>query len=99
MGAGEVLRDCEGARLVPDDVEAFANTVVGLLQDREGRAELAQRARSHARQWGSDVFAARLVDYYETLIGVRADMSRSGHKRAKTASHPQRGAGSPKFGG
>lgn len=77
MGTRDVLREGEGAVIVPEDERKFATRVTGLLTDAQARSELASRARAYAAGWSADRIAQRLAGWYEEV--VRAGRRRTGH--------------------
>lgn len=71
LGTRDVLRDGEGAAVVPESVPAFAHKVVDLLHDAPRRAELARWARHWARHWGAAALAGRMADFYGEVVDRR----------------------------
>ncbi|MBC7780575.1 MAG: glycosyltransferase family 4 protein, partial [Proteobacteria bacterium] len=67
----DVLREGQGAAIVPEDEGAFAARVVQLLTDRPALAALAARTRPYAETWSAGAMAKRLVDWYAQVIDAR----------------------------
>jgi 1,2-diacylglycerol 3-alpha-glucosyltransferase len=80
MGTRDVLREGEGAAIVPEDEAAFASRVLALLADAPARQALAARARGYAQGWSAAAMANRLADWYRQVIERR----RSGASRLTT---------------
>jgi 1,2-diacylglycerol 3-alpha-glucosyltransferase len=68
MGTVDVLQNARGARVVPEDVEVFANAVAELLTNDVARERLALVAPLDANKWSSKAFAERLVNCYQSAI-------------------------------
>ena len=64
MGTKDVLLEGAGARIVPEDVPHFANTVVSLLRNMEAGRLLGEAGRDYARSWSASCLADRLVEFY-----------------------------------
>jgi glycosyltransferase involved in cell wall biosynthesis len=71
MGTRDVLREGQGATIVPEDERAFAATVVHLLRDPAARAQIAARARPYAQTWSASAMAGRLAQWYADVIERR----------------------------
>jgi 1,2-diacylglycerol 3-alpha-glucosyltransferase len=69
LGTRSVLPG-SGALIVPEQREAFAAAVVRVLGDAQLRADMALRARAHARTWSSAAMARRLADIYHELLAA-----------------------------
>jgi len=68
LGTKEVLRDADGAIVVPEDVSEFAAAVVRLLTQRELRQSLAAAGRGFvASRWSSVEMAKRLLKFYDDV--------------------------------
>jgi glycosyltransferase involved in cell wall biosynthesis len=66
-GAREIIQDGETGRLVPiGDAEQMAQAIVSLINDRETRQQMADAARTSAKETFS---LARMVDETEALYG------------------------------
>jgi glycosyltransferase involved in cell wall biosynthesis len=66
-GAREIIQDGETGRLVPiGDAEQMAQAIVSLINDRETRQQMADAARTSAKETFS---LARMVDETELLYG------------------------------
>jgi glycosyltransferase involved in cell wall biosynthesis len=67
MGTCDILAPGRGC-LVPDDnVAAFAEATVKVLEDNALRQRLADEARDYAREWADDHLAGRLAALYGEL--------------------------------
>ncbi len=69
LGTRSVLPG-SGALIVPEERAAFAAAVVRVLGDTQLRADMAARARAHARSWSSAAMARRLADIYRELLAA-----------------------------
>ncbi len=67
LGTASVLREGCGARIVPEDRDAFAAAIAALLDDRALSARLSGQARAYAYSWASARMAGRLADLYREL--------------------------------
>jgi len=72
LGAEEILRPQRGAVIAPDDPAGFAEHVIALMHDPTRRERLSEEARVYAREWGSHVFAEKLVHYYRTIAAAKS---------------------------
>ncbi|MGB8327132.1 MAG: glycosyltransferase [Steroidobacteraceae bacterium] len=81
MGTVDVLRDAQGAIVVPEEPEVYVAALADLLSDPPWRAELSRHALRDAERWSSLAMAQRLVALYESVTQVRevASSSRAGH--------------------
>jgi 1,2-diacylglycerol 3-alpha-glucosyltransferase len=75
MGTRDVLQNARGARIVEDDLEAFANGAIELLKDDEARTRLSMLAPSDAAKWSSREMAERLVHLYTKSIDSKRAQS------------------------
>jgi len=68
-GYREILSDETGALVPPDDPEALADAVAGLLADEPARAERGRAARRRAvEEYAWPLLARRLADCYERVL-------------------------------
>lgn len=72
MGTRDILAPERGALIAPQDEAGFAAMVIRLLNDPQLRARLATDAPQYAREWASDVMAARLQTFYRHVIASHA---------------------------
>jgi 1,2-diacylglycerol 3-alpha-glucosyltransferase len=70
MGTTDIVTPERGARVAPDDEDAFASLIVRLLDDPQQRAAMAVEARAYAATWSADAMAARLADLYSQAIAA-----------------------------
>jgi 1,2-diacylglycerol 3-alpha-glucosyltransferase len=68
LGTRSILKPGCGALVVEEQVQAFSEATVRVLQDADLRKDLADRGRSYARTWSSAVMAQRLADLYTSLL-------------------------------
>lgn len=68
LGTAEVLAGAAGARVVPEDEQAFAAAVLALLGDPAARAQLAEGGRATAARWSASALSARLAGVYERVL-------------------------------
>ena len=60
-----------GRLVTDDDVDAWADAILDLLNDSQERARLAAAGLIRAEHWSPPVAAARLVDAWESAIEGR----------------------------
>jgi 1,2-diacylglycerol 3-alpha-glucosyltransferase len=68
MGTRDVLEHARGARIVEDNLDAFANAATELLNDNVTRTRLSMVAPGDAAKWSSREMAERLVRLYTQSI-------------------------------
>ncbi len=68
MGTREIIGPERGAVAAPDDVDGFAASLVGVLQDPTRRAALRPAARDFAREWGAAERAREVAGIYRSLL-------------------------------
>ena len=68
MGTADVLAGVQGAVVVPEDIEAFASAVAGVMRDPARRQSLSAHAREDAARWSSRHMAQRLLDLYRRVV-------------------------------
>ncbi len=69
LGTASILIEGEGALIAPDNEKVFADKVAQLIENRQERDRLGQRAKDYVlRQWTAEVQAKRMVDFYEQTI-------------------------------
>ncbi len=69
MGTASVLKADGGARIVPEQVEPFAQAVLEVLGDTALAARLREQAARYAQSWASARMAQRLASLYHELSG------------------------------
>lgn len=67
-GSAEVLVDGQGARLVPKDVQLFADRVLELLDSEDTWQNMSQKALEYSQGWTSNHLARRVEEIYQDLI-------------------------------
>lgn len=80
MGTRDVLRQGEGAVIVPEDEAAFADAVAALLRDEPRRRKLGRAGEHYARHWTARAMAERLLALYQRVLashGRKAPASRA----------------------
>jgi 1,2-diacylglycerol 3-alpha-glucosyltransferase len=70
MGTRDVLRQGEGAVIVPEDEVAFAEAVAALLRDEPRRRKLGRAGERYAEQWTARAMAERLVAFYSQILAA-----------------------------
>jgi glycosyltransferase involved in cell wall biosynthesis len=70
MGTRNVLREGEGALVVPEDEDAFARVVADLLVDEQRRRKLGAAGRRYAGQWTARAMTERLLDFYREVVAA-----------------------------
>lgn len=71
MGTIDILGARRGA-LVPDDhPDAFAQALVGLLNDPALGAQLSAAGRDYAGEWSDDRLAGKMADLYRQVVAGR----------------------------
>lgn len=88
MGTVDVMRDTRGAVVAPEDEQAFAVAVAGVLNDRAYRSRLSPLAVEDARRWDSSLLAGRLVDLYARVIDSHGRPSGTGRSLPFVADRP-----------
>jgi 1,2-diacylglycerol 3-alpha-glucosyltransferase len=68
LGTRSILKPGCGALVVEEQLQAFSEATVRVLQDASLRKDLAERGRNYARTWSSAVMARRLADLYTSLL-------------------------------
>jgi glycosyltransferase involved in cell wall biosynthesis len=71
MGTRDVLREGEGAVIVPEDEARFTMAVADLLRDEPRRLKLAAAGRRYAEQWTARATTERLLDFYREVVNAR----------------------------
>jgi len=70
MGTRDVLRQGEGAVIVPEDEVAFAEAVAALLRDEPHRRKLGRAGQRYAQQWTARAMAERLLAFYQQVLAA-----------------------------
>jgi glycosyltransferase involved in cell wall biosynthesis len=68
LGTRSILKPGCGALVVEEQLQAFAEATVRVLQDVNLSKDLAERGRNYARTWSSGLMARRLADLYSSLL-------------------------------
>lgn len=68
MGTRDILLQGKGAVVCEEDLEEFADGVVGLLEDHKRREALGQEAARFASEWSDIAMASRLLGLYEEMV-------------------------------
>jgi len=74
MGTLEVLRPGEGCLIAEDDEADFASHCVRLLTDSALRDALSLKAVRYAADWSATAMARRMLELYEQVTGVSAQL-------------------------
>ena len=82
LGTASILQPGCGARVAPDDPAAFAQAVIGLLDEPDRAARCGAQGREYARGWASAAMARRMHEFYADVCA-----------RAKIAPRPADAAG------
>jgi glycosyltransferase involved in cell wall biosynthesis len=72
FGTASILQPGCGARVAPDRPDAFARSVLDILEDPARAAKLSAQARSYAQGWSSGLMASRLAQLYRERIDQHA---------------------------
>jgi 1,2-diacylglycerol 3-alpha-glucosyltransferase len=75
LGTASILQPGCGARVAPEEPCAFAEAVIGLLDDPQRAARCGAQARHYARGWSAARMAGRMHEFYAELC-ARAKMAR-----------------------
>jgi glycosyltransferase involved in cell wall biosynthesis len=70
----------------PEKPEAFAQTVLDVLEDPQRAAKLSSQARVYAQSWASASMAGRLAELYREIIARRAVPESSAASRTSAAA-------------
>lgn len=68
MGTADILLPQRGCRVAADDVNAFANAWLDLIQDPEALSALAAEAPIYAAEWSDVAMARRMASLYRELL-------------------------------
>lgn len=71
MGTRDVLEPARGARIVDDNIDAFSQAVIELLNDGATRTRLSMLAPLDAAKWSSREMAERLTALYGKTIELK----------------------------
>ena len=71
LGTRDVLLDAQGAVVVPEEVERFADAVESVIDDPVRHAELSQGALADAEGWSAEAMTRRLLALYQSLVRAR----------------------------
>lgn len=84
LGTASILIEGEGALIAPDNEKIFADKVVRLIENRQERDSLGQRAKEYViRQWTAEVQAERMVDFYEQTTALHSSNKQQGRILSK----------------
>jgi glycosyltransferase involved in cell wall biosynthesis len=72
LGTASILQPGCGARVAPEKPDAFAQTVVDILDDPQRAAKLSAQGRQYAQSWASANMAWRMAELYRELKQSRA---------------------------
>jgi 1,2-diacylglycerol 3-alpha-glucosyltransferase len=67
LGTASILQAGCGARVAPENPEAFAQAIADILNDPTRAARLSEQAHRYAQSWASERMAARLAALYREL--------------------------------
>jgi 1,2-diacylglycerol 3-alpha-glucosyltransferase len=78
LGTRSILKEACGALVVPEELGAFADATVRVLEQTALRARLGAQGRRYAAEWSSVAMARRLQELYRSIIpaGVPASLAR-----------------------
>ena len=69
LGTTSILQAGCGARVAPEEPAAFAEAVIGLLDDPARAAELGALSQIYVRGWSSTHMAWRMREFYSEQCG------------------------------
>lgn len=72
MGTIDILAPARGSIAPRDDVAAFAQELLRVINDRALRERLSGEAFAHSAAWHEQVQAGRLAEHYRALVATRA---------------------------
>jgi glycosyltransferase involved in cell wall biosynthesis len=72
FGTASILQPNCGARVAPDRPDAFARSVLDILEDPARAAKLSSQARAYSQGWSSGLMARRLAQLYRERIAQHA---------------------------
>jgi len=74
LGTVSILQPGCGAQVAPEEPVAFAQAVIGLLDDPERAARCGAQCEAYAHGWTSRLMAARMREFYaEQCAGAKID--------------------------
>jgi 1,2-diacylglycerol 3-alpha-glucosyltransferase len=68
LGTTSILQAGCGARVAPENADAFATAIADILEDPVRAARLSEQAHAYAQSWASSRMAARLTGLYRDLL-------------------------------
>ncbi len=68
MGTADILLPQRGCRVAPDDIKAFADAWLDLINDRVALATLSAAAPVYAAEWSDAAMAQRMATLYRELL-------------------------------
>jgi glycosyltransferase involved in cell wall biosynthesis len=81
-GTAEILRDGRNGVLVaPDNPDALAAALLGLVRDPRRQERLGRAARDRAREFSPRALAEQTAELHASLLGVRRGLAPSGRPR------------------
>jgi len=89
MGTIDVLREAQGAVVVPESEAAFVAAISALLAGPERRMDLSAHAKADAERWSSLAMARRLLKLYESVTDSRPVMQSSSISQLPVVSRTQ----------
>ncbi len=73
MGTRDILVEQSGACVVPEELPAFADAVVGLLMDPSKRERMRQQGLAYVQSWSAEAKAERMAAIYRGVCPAEAE--------------------------
>ncbi len=78
LGTASILVPGCGARVAPEEPQAFARLVADILEDPTRAALLSEQAKRYALSWSSAIMANRLAELYREVISAHVPAADAG---------------------
>ena len=86
LGTASILVPGCGARVAPEEPQAFARLVEDILEDPTRAALLSEQARRYALSWSSAIMANRLAELYREVISAHVPSATARRRRGGAAA-------------
>lgn len=71
MGTRDILIDCPAAQIVEDDAQAFADTLLEIVNDPQRLKSLQDNCATAVQAWDSTTMASKMLEFYQQVLASR----------------------------
>lgn len=75
MGTRDILIECPAAQIVEDDPQAFADTLLEIVEDPARMKSLQDNCEAAVQAWDSTTMASKMLSFYRSVLAAQTTNS------------------------